>query len=146
MREIGKYNLFKALSILITCIPPLVVAYFFGDLIVYDTGASISLAAIIAIFVVLLFLKNKIFENFKVPSAFVIALTLFIILVCVEQIIIPAKFVCGTVMICAGIDELTFKRIYKHIELLLPEKREAYKHFGFYFCKTSTVLGETKNE
>ena len=143
MKEVGKYNLFKTLSIILTTVPPLLVAYCFGDMIVYDTGASISLATILAILVALFFLKKKILENFKVPSAFVIALVLFIILVAVEQIIVPAKWVCGTTMVCCGLDELIFKRIYQRVEKLLPEKREAYKHFGFYFCKTSTITGET---
>ena len=146
MKEIGKYNLFKALSIMLTVVPPLFVAYCFGNMIVYDTRASISLAAIIAIITALFFLKNKILENFKVPSIFVIALILFILLITVEQIIVPAKWVCGTVVICCGLDELIFKRIYKRIEALLPQKREAYKHFGFYFCKTSKLMGDTNNE
>lgn len=146
MREVGKYNLFKSLSILITCVPPIITAYLLGDLIVYDAGASMSLAAILAICTVLFFLKNKILENFKVPSAFTISLILFILFITVEQIIIPAKYLCGVVMVCTGIDELSFKRIYKRIEVLLPEKREAYKHFGFYFCKTSTLLGDKDNE
>lgn len=144
MKEVGKYNLFKALSIILTVVPPILVAYCFGDMIVYDASASISLAAIIAILVALFFLKNKILENFKVPSVFVISLVLFIILMAVEQIIVPAKWVCGTTVVCCGLDELIFKRIYKRVEALLPEKREAYKHFGFYFCKTSKITGDNE--
>ena len=44
----------------------------------------------------------------------------------------------------AKLDELSVKRIYQRIELLLPEKRNAYRHFGFYVCKTETLSkGET---
>lgn len=146
MREVGKYNLFKGLSMLITCIPTLAVAFSYGDVIVKDVGASMSLAAIIGIFFAALFLKNKIAENFKIPSTFVIATALFIIVVLVEKILLPVKSTCLTVMIACGIDELSFKRIYKRIELKLPENREVYKHFGFYICKTETLLGKVQDE
>ena len=145
MKEVGKYNLFKVLSIIITCVPPLIVAYWLGDMIVYDAGASISLAAIIAMLTAFLFLKNKLFENIKVPSPFIISTVLFVLLIAVEQIIVPAKWVSGTVMVCTAIDELSFKRIYTRVEMLLPETAKAYKHFGFYFCKTDK-LKENTNE
>ena len=141
MGEVGKYNLFKSLSILITCVPTLLVSFSYGDLFVKSTGASMSLAAIIGILIAVLFLKNKIAENFKLPSPFIVATILFVIILLVEQIILPVKFTCLTVMIVCAIDELSFKRIYKRIELLLPEKREAYKHLGFYMCKSKTLLG-----
>lgn len=142
MKEVGKYNLFKVLSILLTCIPTALVALSYSDTIIKDKKASVSFVAIIAIIIVILFLKDKILENFKTPSPFVIALVLFIIIVLFEQIILPAKFVSMTVMIACGIDELSFKRIYKRIEFLLPEKAKAYKHVGFYFCTTNKVLGD----
>lgn len=146
MKDIGKYNLFKALSIFITCVPPIVVAYFLGDMIVYDAGASISLAAIIVIIAILFLLKDKIFEKSKLSSLFVLSVIIFVSLVSVEQIIVPAKWVSGTLAICTAIDELTFKRIYTRIEMLLPEKSNAYKHFGFYFCKTDKLTGEKTDE
>lgn len=142
MREVGKYNLFKGLSIFTTCIPTLIVGLSYTDDIVNDSDASMSLVAIIGILFAALFLKNKIAENFKSPSAFIIATILFVSIVVIEKILLPVKFTCLTVMIVCGIDELSFKRIYKRIELLLPEKRELYKHIGFYFCKTEKLLGK----
>ena len=141
MGEIGKYNLFKLLSILITCIPTLAVAFSYSDMIVHDSGASISLTAIIGILIAALFLKNKIAENFKLSSPLIVAGILLGIILLVEQILIPAKFTCLAVVISCAVDELSFKRIYKRIELRLPEKSQAYKHFGFYACKTETLMG-----
>lgn len=146
MGEVGKYNLFKGLSMFITCIPTLIVCFSHSDAIVKDGGASISFAAMIGILIAILFLKNKIAENFKIPSPFIIATVLFVTITVIEKILLPVKFTCLTVMIVCGIDELSFKRIYKRIELLLPEKREVYKHLGFYICKTETLLGKTDNE
>ena len=144
MKDVGKYNLFKLLSLIITVVPTLIVAFSFKDAIITDSNASISFAGIIGILCAILFLKNKIAENFKVPSPFVIATILFVIIIMVENILIPAKYMCLTIMIVCGIDELSFKRIYQRIELLLPEKRNAYRHFGFYVCKTETLSkGET---
>ena len=142
MGEVGKYNIFKTLSILITCIPTLVVAFSYSDVIVCSSGASISSAGIIGIFIAFLFLKNKIAENFKMPSPFVAAAILFGIIILIEQILLPVKFTCLTVMIACGIDELSFKRIYKRIEFLMPEKSKAYKHLGFYIVKSKTLIGE----
>ena len=91
-------------------------------------------------------MKNKIAENFKLPSPFIIATVLFIVIILIESILIPAKYTCLVVMIACGIDEISFKRIYQRIEILLPEKKEAYKHLGFYFCKTETMIGDNTNE
>ena len=146
MKEVGKYNLFKALSTFITTVPTILVAFLFKDSIVYDTNASVSFAAMIGIICALLFFKNKIAENFKLPSPFIIASILFIVIIMIENILIPTKYICLTVMIVCGIDELLFKRIYERIEMLLPEKRNIYKHFGFYICKTETITGEIKEE
>lgn len=146
MKEVGKYNLFKTLSILVTCVPTILVGLYFGEGIVKDPGQSISLAGVIGIIIAILFLKNKIAENFKVPSPFIIATVLFVIIILFEQILIPAKFTCLTIMIVCGIDELLFKRIYKRIEALFPHTKDAYKHFGYYFCKTDTLLNSKSEE
>lgn len=146
MKEVGKYNLFKTLSILLTCIPTILVGLSFSDEVVEDAGKSMSFAGVIGILIALLFLKDKLAENFKLPSPFIISAILFGIIVLIEQILIPVKFTCLTVMIVTGIDELIFKRIYKRIELLLPETCKIYKHFGFYMCKTEKLIGESDNE
>ena len=145
MKEVFKYNLFKVISLLLTVLTPLITAFQCSDFIIYDNNASISMAGIIAILIAALFLKNKIAENFKLPSPFVIATVLFVIIIVVESVLFPVKMICLSVMVSCGIDELTFKRIYKRIELLLPKEAEAYKHLGFICCRTETIK-EHSNE
>ena len=145
MREVGKYNLFKGLSIGFTCMPTLISATSYSDIIAHDSKASISLVGIIGILLAVLFLKNKIAENLKVPSPFIIATILFVIIILIENLLLPVKTTCLVVMIVCGIDEISFKHIYKKIELKLPNG-EFYKHFGFYICKTEKILGENSNE
>ncbi len=144
MKEVAKYNLFKTMSLILTIGAPLITAITYSDFIVYDSSASISMAGVIAILFSALFLKDKIAENLKLPSPFVAATVLFITIQVIKSIIIPMETICGVTMLICGIDQLTFRRIYKRIELLLPEKVKAYKHFGFIFCKTDELKGETE--
>lgn len=142
MNKIAKYNVFKLLSILITCVPVLIVTSRYTDFIVYSSGATMSFTAIIGVFIAGLFLKNKIIENFKVPSPFMVSAILFVIILLIEEILIPAKAICLTSMIACGIDEISFKRIYKRIELLLPDNAKAHRFLGFYTCRLSTLRKE----
>ena len=140
MSNVAKYNLFKFLSMLITSIPIIAVTFYYSDVIVQSSGASVSVTGIVAILLIGLFFKNKIAENFKIPSPFIISAALFVTILLVEQVLLPAKYTCLTAMLACGVDELTFKNVYKRVELLLPDKKKAYKHFGFYFCRTSTLM------
>jgi hypothetical protein len=54
---------------------------------------------------------------------------------------LPIKAVCITTMITSGIDEFTFKSMYKNIELSMPEQTKAYKHFGFIFTTSKNIGG-----
>lgn len=139
MKEVCKYNLFKAISTFMTVGTPLCIVAACSDFIVTSSSASISMTGVIAILFSALFFKDKIVENFKLPSPFIIATILFITILFLESILVPMKYACLGTMITAGIDELTFKRMYKQIELLLPEKAAAYKRFGFLCCKTKTL-------
>lgn len=141
MKQVAKYNLFKILSMLITCIPTLAVSYYFTKDMIKDPGQSMSLAGVIAILIVIAFMKDKLAENFKIPSPFVASTVIFIFVVVIEKILVGVKFTCLTTMFVCAIDELTFKRIYKRIEMLMPESKQAYKHLGFYFCKSETLFG-----
>ena len=78
MREVGKYNLFKGISTVVTTAPIAITAFLQKDAFIKNSGTSISFAAIVGILLAVLFLKNKIAENFKLPSAFVIATVLFV--------------------------------------------------------------------
>ena len=57
----------------------------------------------------------------------------------VEKIIMPMKYVCIATIIATGADELTFKRLYKQIELMLPQNTQAFKHVGFIFTTTKNL-------
>ena len=140
MKQVAKYNLFKTFSMLITCVPTLYVSYYFTRDVVKYPGQSVSLAGVIGILIAVAFMKDKLAENFKIPSPFVASTVIFICIVAIEKILIAVKFTCLTTMIVCAIDELTFKRIYKRIEILMPEDKQAYKHLGFYFCKSETLF------
>lgn len=139
MKDVGKYNLFKSISLLLTAGTPLLTMSAFSEFIVYSSKASISVTGMIAILLAALFFKDKIVENFKVPSPFLISAIIFGIIIFVESIMVPMKYTCVATMIACGIDELTFKRMYKQIETRLPEKASAYKKFGFLCCKDKTL-------
>lgn len=139
MKKVFKYNLFKSLSLLVTCVPSFLVTAYYGDFIIRDSKATISFAGVMSILVAVLFLKNKIAENFKVPSPFIVACVLFFLTILIEHILLQVKMTCLVIMISTGIDELSFKRIYKSIEVLMPEKIKAYKHLGFYICKSDKL-------
>jgi len=139
MKIIGKYNLFKAISSALTVGTPLTVIGLCSDFIVHDSSASISVVGVIGILLAALFLKDKIAENFKIPSAFVLATVLFVLIIFIESILVPVKYACLATMIMSGIDELSFKRIYKRLELQMPEKAKAYKYLGFLICTTKTL-------
>ena len=143
MKLVGKYNLFKGMSIMITVVPVMLATFSQRNLIIKDGGTSVSFAAVIGVLIAFLMLKNKIAENVKMPSAFIISTILFVTIVMIEQILIPVKLISLTAMISCGIDELSFKRIYKRLELRLPELSESYKHFGLYLVKTDKLLGES---
>lgn len=133
MSSVAKYNIFKAVSTLCTIGSPIITLASCSDFFVHKTGTSLSAAAMFAILISLLFAKDKIAENFKMPSAFVLSLVFFIIIVIVEKIIAPIKLVCIVTMITSGVDELTFKKFYKQIEATLTPTALSRKHFGFIF-------------
>ena len=139
MKIVGKYNLFKGLSSAFTIGTPLITLLCYSEMFIHETKTSISAAGVIAILLILLFAKDKIAENFKLPSAFVLAAAGFFAICMIENILLPMKNVCLATMIMSGVDEFTFKHFYKSIEYKLPESAKINKHFGFYFCKTDNI-------
>lgn len=133
MSDIVKYNIFKAISTVCTIGSPIITLACCSEFFVHKSGTSLSAAGIFAILIALLFAKDKIAENFKMPSAFVLSLICFILIVLIEKIISPIKVVCIVTMITSGIDELSFKKFYKQIESTLPSTTLSRKHFGFIF-------------
>lgn len=146
MGKVAKYNLFKGISTLATIGTPIITLLSCSNLFVHRPETAISATGIFTILIVLLLLKDKIAENFKMPSAFILSTVIFILILLIENIIVPMKLVALTTMITSGIDAVSFKKIYKAIELQLPEASTSYKHVGFIFTTSKKLLGETDGE
>lgn len=141
MKNVAKYNLYKGISTVLTIGTPMVTLLSCSELFVHRSETAISAAGMFTLFIVVLFFKDKIAENLKVPSAFVLSLVSFILLLMIEEIMLPMKYVCIATMCTSGIDELTFKRFYKTIERRLPDSASDFKYFGFIFSTTDALTG-----
>lgn len=139
MKQVSKYNTFKGVSTVLTIGTPIVTMACSSDFFVNRPETAISAAGIFTIFLMILIFKNKIMENWKVPSAFVVSIAMLILVLLLEHIILPMKYVCLATMISTGVDEVTFKRVYKDIEYLLPKEAQNFKHLGFLFTSTDKL-------
>ena len=146
MIQVGKYNTFKGISTLLTMGTPIITLACCGDFFVERPATAISAAGVFAILIALLFAKDKLAEKIKTPSAFIISAAVLVIIVVVENILLPMKYVCIATMIASGVDELTFKRMYKALECKMPQCWQAYEHFGFIFAKTQDIFDEVQKE
>ena len=146
MKQVGKYNTFKGISTLLTIGTPIITLACCGDFFVQRSETAISAAGVFAILIALLFAKDKLAEKIKSPSAFIISAAVLVIIVVVENILLPMKYVCIATMIASGVDELTFKRMYKALECKMPQCWQAYEHFGFIFAKTQDIFDEVQKE
>ena len=146
MKEVGKYNTFKGISTLLTIGTPIITLACCGDFFTERPATAISAAGVFAILIALLFAKDKLAEKIKTPSAFILSAAVLVIIVVVENIILPMKYVCIATMIASGVDELTFKRMYKALECKMPQCWQAYEHFGFIFAKTQDIFNEVQKE
>ena len=141
MKDVCKYNLFKGVSTVLTIGTPITTLLLQGDFFRHRSDTSVSAAAVIAILISLLFCKDKLFENFKMPPVAVVCLILYILISIIQSIIVPIKNVCFITMFITGADECTFKRVYKNVERTLPKQTENYKHIGFIFTTTKKLKG-----
>ena len=139
MGTVAKYNLCKGISTLLTLGTPLITLMCCGDMFVHRSETALSAAGIFAILVTLLIFKDKIAEKWKTPSAFVISAIVFVLLLLVENIMVPMRYVCIMTMLATTIDEFTFKRLYKRFEVILPKEAELFKHVGFIFTTTKQL-------
>lgn len=139
MKPVAKYNTFKGVSTVLTLGTPIVTLACFGDSFIHRPEGSISAAGIFAAIIMILLFKDKFAENWKVPSAFVVSTAVFILILLIEHIILPMKYVALMTMATTAVDELTFKRFYKQVELLLPKEAQAYKKIGFLFTNSKTL-------
>lgn len=146
MKQVGKYNTFKGISTLLTMGTPIITLACCGDFFVERPATAVSAAGVFAILIALLFAKDKLAEKIKSPSAFIVSAAVLIIIVVVENILLPMKYVCIATMIASGVDELTFKRMYKALECKMPQCWQAYEHFGFIFAKTQDIFDEVQKE
>lgn len=136
MKTVAKYNTLKGVSTALTVGTPIVTLLLSGDLFVHRSATAMSAAGVFTIILLAFIFKDKIVEHWKVPSAFVISAALLTLILIIENILLPIKNVCIATMIATGVDEATFKGMYKRMELRFPEKAKSYKHFGFLCLKT----------
>lgn len=141
MKKVAKYNSCKAISTICTIGAPIITLASCSEFFVHSTGTSISAAGMFTLLIVLLFAKDKLAENFKMPSAFIISFVGFLLICMVENLLAPMKAVCIVTMITSGVDELTFKQWYKSVEGLLPDNVSCYKHLGFIFTSSKNLGG-----
>lgn len=146
MKEVGKYNTFKGISTLLTIGTPIITLACCGDFFTERPATAISAAGVFAILIALLFAKDKLAEKIKTPSAFILSAAVLVIIVVVENIILPMKYVCVATMIASGVDELTFKRMYKALEYKMPQSWQSYEHFGFIFARTQDIFDTVQKE
>ena len=146
MKEVGKYNTFKGISTLLTIGTPIITLACCGDFFTERPATAISAAGVFAILIALLFAKDKLAEKIKTPSAFILSAAVLVIIVVVENIILPMKYVCIATMIASGVDELTFKRMYKALEYKMPQSWQSYEHFGFIFARTQDIFETVQKE
>lgn len=144
MKPVAKYNTFKGVSTVLTVGTPIASLCMCSDFFIHRSDTAISAGGIFALLLSLLFFKDKIVEKFKMPSAFVLSSIVFTLILIVESIILPLKYVALATMCTSGIDELTFKRWYKNIEVKLPN--ETIKTVGFIFSTSDKLLGGTNGQ
>ena len=141
MKPVAKYNTCKGISTALTVGTPIITLCCCSDMFVHRSETAISAAGVFAILLALLFAKDKIAENFKIPSAFVLSFAMLIALLMIEELIQPLKYVCITTLCTSGIDELTFKRMYKSVERKFPQGYEGSKVAGFMVTTSNSLLG-----
>lgn len=146
VKPVARYNMYKAVSTVLTVGTPIITLLSCSELFIHRSDTAISAAGIFAILLSILLLKDKILENFKVPSAFVISAAILIMLLLVEPLILPLKYVSITTLCTTGLDELTFKRWYKNIELTFPKGYEGHRFLGFITVSSDVLMKGTVND
>ena len=139
MKDVGKYNIYKGVSTVLTLGSPIVTLFACGDFFLERSDRTISAAAVFTILVVLLLGRDKLAEKMKFPSAFVLSLGVLVFITIVESIIYPIKIICIVTAITSGLDKITFEHLYKNIEAVLPDIYKGFMHCGF-ICTTTENL------
>ena len=139
MSNVAKYNTFKGISTALTFATPITTMLVMGESFAKSPATAISGTAVFALLLTALFAKDKLAEKFKAPSALVLAIVVFVFCIIVENILLPLKIIALMTMAACGVDELTFKNLYKHIEAGFPMQSAVYKRFGFYGVRQATI-------
>ena len=139
MKDVGKYNIYRGVSTVLTLGAPIVTLFACGDFFLERSDRTISAAAVFTILVVLLLGRDKLAEKMKFPSAFVLSLGVLVFITIVESIIYPIKIICIVTAITSGLDKITFEHLYKNIEVVLPDIYKGCMHCGF-ICTTTDKL------
>lgn len=144
MKNVAKYNTYKGVSTVLTVGAPIATLACYGDFFVQRSETTVSAAAVFAILIAMLFAKDKLAENFKCPSAFIVSCIGLVFVTLVENILYPIKMVCRVTILTSGIDELTFKRMCKDIGIELPKLYKDYMHCGFICTSTDNLVEKAK--
>ena len=140
MTQVAKYNLYKAISTVLTVGTPIATLACCGDLFVHRTDTAISAAGVFAFLLSLLFIKDKLLEFMKTPTALKVAIIGLVFCIIADKLILTLKIVFIATIIASSVDELTFKRFYKKLLISMPQGYQEFEHFGFIWCKNSTLL------
>lgn len=146
MKLVAKYNIFKSISSLLTFGTPIITLLSCSDVIVHRSDTALSAAAVFTILILLFFMKDKLMEYFKAPSALIVASVVLVLILIVESILIPIKTICIATIITCGVDEVTFKAWYRAAELELPDIAQRYKHVGFIFASTNKIMEKNNGQ
>lgn len=139
MTRVAKYNTCKAVSMVLTMGTPIVTLFSCSTLYIHRSETTLSAAGVL-MFIILGFLfKDKLLENFKLPSPLIFCLCGLAFSLMVQSIMTTIIYMFATSVIATGIDTFTFRSVCKKYDILFPKKTEAYKHFGFIFAKNSTI-------
>ena len=144
MKSVGKYNLAKGISTVLTIGTPIVTLACLSGTFLQTPHQTMSATGVFAILLAMLFFKDKIAENFKMPTPLLLSAVIFVMILLVESILQTIKMVCVATIVTSGVDELTCKRIYKQIEGFMPKGAENFKMFGFYFTTTKAMMDKIK--
>ena len=141
MTPVCKYNISKAVSIVLTMGTPVVTLFSCSSLYIHRSETALSAGGVLLVLILALIFKDKLLENFKAPSPLIFCLIGTIIVIMVQYIMSTILYIFVASTIACGIDALTFRSICKKYDILLPRKTEAYKHWGFIFARNPTIEG-----
>ena len=145
MKPILKYNTLKGISVFLTMGAPSLSMIILSTILADTPIGGISIIGVLGVLFGCYFAKDKLAENFKLPSPLVAALIMLGIIILLEGIIVLAKYTCVITIAVCGVDELTFKAWYKRLEQEILKtfniNLNDYKKLGFVISTSKKLLG-----